>query len=1303
MSKLIFDWKRFWCPRTAQISLSDRGGYLVDPDSEYGKKYFNPDLVSFEAIADIPCLVLLGEPGIGKSQEMKNLIKHTQGKLNLSHSPLELNLRSCSSLAIDLIPDQDFIDWINGEHRLYLFLDSLDEGLLDTQNLATQLVDEFRKRKYRDKLNRLYLRIVCRTAVFPQVLEEGLKELWKDGLAIYELAPLRYADVETAATIEGIEPQSFLSEVWDKKLVPLAIKPVTLRFLLNIYKHQDGHFSSDQTLCSLYLKGCRLLGEEVNPSRQGRTIRNGLESDQRLIVAARIAAVTVFANRFAVWTGIDQGEVPAEDVLIRQIILGNEVSNHKEVEVTEAAIREVLDSGLFSSRGSNRMGWAHQTYAEFLAAWYLEQHKLPLTQVKQLIFSAEDPEHKLIPQLHETAAWLASMRGDVLEEIIKSDPDVLLRSDVPTDADVRSSIVNNLLAQYEQERLFDRSKDNYHQYSKLSHPGLPAQLHPYICNSGKQIDARSLSIDIAEVCEVSELQEELVNLALDSSQSIYLRVSAARSICSVGDVDTRLKLMPLAIGQFPEDEDDQLKGYALRALWSDHLTAEKLLNALTSPKKKNFFGSYHRFIDSELASKLQPDDLVVALSWLEKQSVRCFGHPFEHLGNAILVEAWKHLEDQPLSKIFAKIAFVQWEQHERLITADLEQQQKFELALLNEDSKRRKLLKEILNLVTDSDNDLSFLLGSSTEQMLFEKDTFWMLNELSNSPHEKEQKKWSCLIRWTFNQKNAQVVDLIIKAACENKILRKEFDFYLGEIEYLEYQKWNNRERKKRSLEPSPRERVALFLGQLENGDLLVWWLLNREMTLKPDSEYYGDDSELDLTKLPGWQEAEEATQKRIIEIAKKYVQQQNDIAYEWIGTNSYNRPAIAGCRALQLLLKESPDFLATLLPEIWKKWAPIIIAAPNTNQNDDSYLEIVKYAYLKAPQESINTLIKLIDKENQTYGCIFAITRFDKCWDQRLKLTLLEKAKDSSLKPKCIEQLLEKLLEQGLAEARDFTKSLISLPLPLEENEREKALGASRVLVKDSDPSSWLFIWSLIQQDLSFGRIVLESDAYRYSDGIQSNLTETQLADLYLWLVHQYPYGEDSDYSNDIGAHDVTVRDCMARLRDITLSQLKERGTLQACDEIQRLIQKLPSLVWLKKTFLNAQKNMRRRTWKPPTPEEVFQLVLAQEPSNSDLSNKLDTIDRRTQKMKDDPKIDKSIHISKSKNIRGINTGDNNRPDDKTGFDWKFWLSITVAVIVALISVAASGVFNDEIKNLLFNRNPSPPQVEQKLKKQTN
>jgi hypothetical protein len=50
MSKKIYDWKRFWCPRNAQIDLSDRG-YLVDPESEW-RRYSNSELVDLETVAD---------------------------------------------------------------------------------------------------------------------------------------------------------------------------------------------------------------------------------------------------------------------------------------------------------------------------------------------------------------------------------------------------------------------------------------------------------------------------------------------------------------------------------------------------------------------------------------------------------------------------------------------------------------------------------------------------------------------------------------------------------------------------------------------------------------------------------------------------------------------------------------------------------------------------------------------------------------------------------------------------------------------------------------------------------------------------------------------------------------------------------------------------------------------------------------------------------------------------------------------------------------------------------------------------
>jgi hypothetical protein len=368
----------------------------------------------------------------------------------------------------------------------------------------------------------------------------------------------------------------------------------------------------------------------------------------------------------------------------------------------------------------------------------------------------------------------------------------------------------------------------------------------------------------------------------------------------------------------------------------------------------------------------------------------------------------------------------------------------------------------------------------------------------------------------------------------------------------------------------------------------------------------------------------------------------------------------------------------------------------------------------VNAPHESINTLLTLIDKENQEGADIFVIICFDKCWDEKLKLALLEKAKDPALKPKCTGKLLEELLKQGLAETRDFAKSLIFLPLPLVENDREKVLIAARVLIENPDPSSWSFIWSLIQQDTLFGREVLELVAYRYSHGIQLNLTETQLADLYVWLVCQYPFDEDPDYSNEVLAHCVTAREGMANLRDNVLTQLKERGTRQACDEIQSLIQKLPEISWLRRILIDAKANMRRKTWQPPTPAEILQLVVSQEPSNTDLSNKLDNIDRRTQKMADEPKVDQSVHITNSEVSGGVNTGSgkienkiessNTKKEfgTKKEFDWKFWLSISITVTVALISVAASGVFNEEIKNFLFNRNTSP-QIEQKLEKKTN
>src|SRR5687767_4952414 len=63
----IYPGKRFWVPREGRLRLDERG-YLADPDAH---AHWNPDVVAWESLRDHFCLILLGEPGAGKSTALQ--------------------------------------------------------------------------------------------------------------------------------------------------------------------------------------------------------------------------------------------------------------------------------------------------------------------------------------------------------------------------------------------------------------------------------------------------------------------------------------------------------------------------------------------------------------------------------------------------------------------------------------------------------------------------------------------------------------------------------------------------------------------------------------------------------------------------------------------------------------------------------------------------------------------------------------------------------------------------------------------------------------------------------------------------------------------------------------------------------------------------------------------------------------------------------------------------------------------------------------------------------------------------------
>lgn len=126
MSQQIYKWKRFWCPRSGSINLFD-GGYLYDPDTKWGKA-FNPDLVSREDISHFRCLVMLGEPGIGKTKASKAEEKDIFNKIQeQGDDAIAFDLSSYGSedrLVRRLFESPKVESWSNGDYQLYIFLGS---------------------------------------------------------------------------------------------------------------------------------------------------------------------------------------------------------------------------------------------------------------------------------------------------------------------------------------------------------------------------------------------------------------------------------------------------------------------------------------------------------------------------------------------------------------------------------------------------------------------------------------------------------------------------------------------------------------------------------------------------------------------------------------------------------------------------------------------------------------------------------------------------------------------------------------------------------------------------------------------------------------------------------------------------------------------------------------------------------------------------------------------------------------------------------------------------------------------------
>ncbi len=1089
--------------------------------------------------------------------------------------------------------------WKRSKGTLSLFLDSLDEALLRIDVLSALLLDEFD----RLPIERLRLRIACRTGDWPVSLESGLVERFGSAqVQVLELLPLSRADVVMAVEASNIDVDGFLGEVDTRAAVPLASRPITLRFLLNTYS-RDKALPASRT--AVYEAGLRLLCAESNPFRRESKRTGRLSPEQILEVSSRIGAVTILANRFAVWTGLEAGEVPDEDVVIRELSGGGEAIRNTTLPVDEQVISDALRSGLFSSRGPHRIGWAHQSYGEFLAARYLVHHEASLPQILSLIISPGDPARRVIPQLQEVAGWLASQRRDLFDAIMETDPESLLRSDAATSSEEqRKGLVSSLLSLYASGDLLDLDRDVTNLYRQLKYEGMAADLTPYIANQSVNFIARRVAVDIAAACRLRELEETLVAVALDETAHVTLRANAIHAIERMGSDMSRRKLLPIAIGDAGDDPDDELRGDALNVLWPDLLSPEELFECLTPPKRNNLFGSYWAFLNYKLLDSIRPEGWSVALRWVRRHQRRGrLEITMNRLADQIMLRAWDHLSIREVFDAYAEAAVTRLSEHDGLVTGD--QIGAFQEKLDNQGPLRRSVVARIIENMTDRD-DWVFLWARSG--LIRHDDLGWLIELLPASKGVASEILASIVFR-VFDIGSAKDVDDVLLAAERSAILRAKFAGLIDPVDLESPEAKRQRERHRQhieltqridiappTLDPAPTERVESWLNKAEAGDLDAWWRLIFDLGLEPSSTHYKVENELNpnVMALPGWCASDEDTRLRIVACARRYVQVREPATQQWIGKDVYYRPDAAAYKALRLLQAYSDPVLEAAGANVCAKWIAVILATPTWNNADegDASKELACIAYRHAPTATISNMKAVLRAEYSKGGLATTFERFGSCWDAALGNALTSETKRRGVPPTAYAHMLAFLLERDVSEAITYARSIVEAPIPTGRVSREKAAIAASLLISRSDRSTWPLLWALITREARFAKTVISKIAAHRGNGgwnFLAGIEEQHVAELFVWIWRYWPHRrvDQNDHARFLGP-----ADNLTWFRDGLLRHLESRGTFAAGRAMEWVARELPEIEWLKWFIQATYASARRKSWAPPSPEHLLSIV---------------------------------------------------------------------------------------------------------------
>lgn len=518
---------------------------------------------------------------------------------------------------------------------------------------------------------------------------------------------------------------------------------------------------------------------------------------------------------------------------------------------------------------------------------------------------------------------------------------------------------------------------------------------------------------------------------------------------------------------------------------------------------------------------------------------------------------------------------------------------------------RLKLVAAMVQFFDNAQHD-SFQVTMWGLRLVVRSDLCWLIERLQSEDSNKMRERYAHLASRVFSIDDATHVNALVEASETCPVMTEVMPMWLKPLlidsdearkaraTWLSDQQLMRKPeecRKPRPLSPPPTERITALLDQCEAGDSEAWWKLWQWLEVKEDGHWCEKHHHMDIRELEGWKTATDATKARVVSASRRYVLSRGPDPKHWFSRrNILHYPAKAGFRALLLLANEDQPAYNNLPCEVWKQWMPAILRLCFFDELEEHRLLTAK-AFELAPSEAIEWTVRVINEENKEGDNLWILQKLPERWIAPLGAQLLKRLRRAKLKPQCFLQLLSALLEHQVPGAVSLLRSRIPCTPPAEEKMRHTALHAARLLMRHGKQRDWNRVWNLFCSDPAFGKAVLEGFEFDYSHspaGIMKTLTAAEVGILWEWMLAHYPVAEDPDRSR---AGFVDTRHSMADLRDSLISYLSDIGTLAGCRELRRLMAKYPEFRWFRRLLLRGQEQMRRLTWQPASPAELFRL----------------------------------------------------------------------------------------------------------------